>query len=349
MQEATDDIVFTCPPLPYEFDEVRYRTQGMGGSETALLEIARLLKAKTKRNVKVFRYGRTCIGDSGVEYFDIQGNITDHFLTRIPRVHISWRHNYRLTYAKTFLWAHEIRVDGIDSKRNFDFVLCLSNFHKNFIHRHQWIPSRKIIVTRNGIDPDKLHFDKSSKNPNKIVWMCSPDRGLKSALLVLDILVKSFPKLELHVYYGVYLLYMNGHEREADELKGMIASRPYVNYHGSVEQSQMYREVADAVVWLYPCNILETFCVTALEMLALGVFPVTRKYGALAETLREAEQEGGAILLEHSRITDNDIEGYASGVSAVLRGRLWAKVSLDLQKHSWSSVADEWIEFMNLS
>jgi len=228
-------------------------------------------------------------------------------------------------------------------------MLCLSLFHKTFVHRNQHVPSRKIIVTRNGINPEKFSFEKPAKNQTKIVWMSSPDRGLKSALLIMDILVKRFPTLELHIYYGFHLLYLYGLEGEADELKRMISARPYVRYHGSVEQSQMYREVADAVVWLYPCNYLETFCIAALEMLALGVFPVTRRHGALPETLAEAEQKGNAILLQYDRIADNHLEAYADAVSKVLERRLWETVGLDLARYSWSSVADEWIEFMSLA
>jgi glycosyltransferase involved in cell wall biosynthesis len=129
----------------------------------------------------------------------------------------------------------------------------------------------------------------------------------------------------------------------------MIAACPYVIYHGLVEQRRMYEEVADAVVWLYPCDSLETFCITALEMLALGIFPVTRRYGALSETLADAERSGGAILLEYAHTTDRAIEAYADAVTGVLLARSWEKTRLDLPRHSWSSIADEWIEFMKLA
>ncbi|MGD0720596.1 MAG: hypothetical protein ABR970_06040 [Roseiarcus sp.] len=104
-----------------------------------------------------------------------------------------------------------------------------------------------------------------------------------------------------------------------------------------------------APVTLYPCNYLETFCITALEMQALGIFPVSRRLGALAETLGESELKGNAVLLEYPRITENDIQAYAAAIFEVLDGRLREKVSLDLDRHSWRSIADEWIGFMNLA
>lgn len=89
-------------------------------------------------------------------------------------------------------------------------MLCLSEFHKTYVHRNQFVPSRKIIVTRNGIDPQKFSFDRPKKNANKIVWMSSPDRGLNSALRVTDLLIQDFPNIELHVYCGFHLLYLYG-------------------------------------------------------------------------------------------------------------------------------------------
>jgi len=70
---------------------------------------------------------------------------------------------------------------------------------------------------------------------------------------------------------------------------------------------------------------------------------------ALADTLKDAEQRGAAILLEYSRIADRDVEAYAQAAVRVVRERMWERASLDLEKYSWSSIADEWIGFMQLA
>jgi glycosyltransferase involved in cell wall biosynthesis len=343
---TAEDIVFSCPQMPYAFDEKLYRTQGMGGSETALIEMARWLRRKTSRPVKVFNHGiETTVAESGVEW----GTARDqeaYFVRNRPKVHIAWRHNIRLTDARTYLWCHDLLTETVAERRNFDSMLCLSEYHKVYVHRNQFVPSRKIIVTRNGIDPSNLTFQRPRKNPNKFLWMSSPDRGLKSALRIMDVVTKELPEVELHVYYGFHLLRLYGLATLAGELEGMIKERAYVKYHGFTEKAQMYREAADAVIWLYPCNYLETFCIAALEMQALGVFPVTRRFGALADTLREAERNGSAILLEYPTLTQREIERYSAAVFSVLRGKLWERVSLDLEKNSWASIAGEWIDLM---
>jgi glycosyltransferase involved in cell wall biosynthesis len=349
-QLPNDEIVFTCPPqTAYPFDEEIYKTKPLGGSETALVQMAKLLKEKTGRPVKVFNMREDVLkADSGVEYHPA-AQLNAYLSKNKPHTHIAWRHNIELTKAKTYLWCHDLVTPGVEAKKNFDSILCLSPFHKGYVQGMQGVPDDKVIVTRNGIDPKKFPVVTRAKDPNKMVWMSSPDRGLEKAMLVMDKVRLTRPNAELHVYYGLENLYKFGLADLAEKLKKMMADRPWVKYHGFTEQVQMYKDVSDACVWLHPCNFIETFCITALEMLALGVYPVTRRLGALANTLADAEKKGQATLLNHDAVTDAEQTAYASAVIEALEQEKWKSVSLDLDKHSWASVADEWIKFMDLA
>lgn len=350
-QEPTDEVIFSCPPnQAYPFDEVLYQSKGMGGSETALIEMARLIKSKTNIPVKVFNTREEdVVAPSGVEYISNR-KLNEYLSKKKPKMHIAWRHNIRVTKAPTYLWCHDLFTPTVEQVCNFEKIMCLSDFHKNYVMGKQGVPEDRIWVTRNGIVPEKLKFERKPKNPNKIVWMSSPDRGLDRCMIVCDEILKEHPEIELHVYYGIENLKNYGPQMSslADRLKEMMSQRPYVKYHGFTEQSQMYKEVSDAVLWLHPCNFIETYCITALEMLALGVFPVTRRLGALANTLKEAEDKNQAILLDHDCISENEIKAYADAAKMVLKGRLWENVGLDLEKNSWESVADAWINEMQL-
>lgn len=351
-QEQTEDIVFTCPPnQAYPFDEEIYKTKPLGGSETALVQMAKLLKEKTGRRVIVFNVRENdLVSESGVEY--ISNRKMNEYLSKFkPAVNIMWRHNIELTRAPSYLWAHDLLTPAVEYKSNFDKMMCLSEFHKSFTIGKTGLDAKKIWVTRNGIDPEKFKaMARKPKNPNKLVWMSSPDRGLDRAMLVCDRVREAMPDIELHVYYGIENLYKYGPQMSAlaDKLKGMMNDRPYVKYHGFTEQSKMYHEVSDAVVWIHPCDFIETFCITALEMLALGIFPVTRKLGALINTLADAEANGRAVLLDHDCVTEKEFALYADATIKALKEKSWENVTLDLEKHSWSSVADEWIKEMNL-
>ena len=287
------------------------------------------------------------IAESGVEYLSNK-KITEYFSKYSPKVHIAWRHNIKLTNATTYLWCHDLTTASVESVHNFDKIMCLSEFHKNYVMAKQNVPAEKIYLTRNGIDPEKFKFEKKPKDPNKIVWMSSPDRGLERGILVVENARKQFPDLTLHVYYGLDNLYKYGLGALAEKLKAMMAERSWVIYHGFTEQAKMYQEVSDAVIWCHPCNFIETFCITALEMLALGIYPVTRKLGALANTLEEAESKKQCVMLDHDCVTNEHFEGYTKAVVNALKNNSWNNVNLDLNKHDWQSVAQDWIKEMNL-
>lgn len=352
-QIQTEDIVFTTPPQnAYEFDEELYKTKPMGGSETALIQMAKELKTKTGRRVIVFnmRENDLVMGESGVEYVSNR-KLAEYFSKYKPRTHIAWRHNIKLTEAETFLWCHDLFTPGCESAQNFDKMLCLTPFHKNYVQGLQGVSDEKILVTRNGLVPEKFKFERKQKNPNKVVWMSSPDRGLDRCMLVMDEVVKDFPKAELHVYYGIEHLHKYGPYMAAlaEKLKAMMSERPYVKYHGNTEQSKMYRDVSDAVIWNHPNNFIETSCITANECLANGIYPVVRRLGALGDTLKEAEQNGSATLLGYDWVDPKGIEIHANAVKDALRNSSWETMKpFDLEKHSWSAVADEWVDFMKL-
>lgn len=352
-QEQTEDIVFTCPPhQAYPFDEEVYETKPLGGSETALVQMAKELKAITGRPVKVFNVRDSeFTAKSGVEYIPNR-KVNEYFSKKKPRAHLAWRHNIQLTKAKTYLWAHDLFTQTVEAKQNFDKMLCLSEFHKNLTMGKCGVPEKNIIVTRNGITPEKFIFDRPKKNPNKFVYMSSPDRGLYGAILIVDEVRKVFPEVELHCYYGMENLRKYGLVDLADKIEALLPSRPWVKMHGFTEQAQMYREVADAVVLCHPATFIETYCITMLEMLALGVYPVTRRLGALQDTLAEAEAKGMATLLESDNlthyITPEEVHKYAAACIEVVQQEKWKNIDFDMNENSWHAVAKTWVKQMEL-
>lgn len=351
-QIQTEDIVFTTPPQnAYEFDEELYKTKPMGGSETALIQMAKLIKQKTGRRVIVFNMRKEpLVAESGVEYVPTS-RLNEYFSKFKPRTHIAWRHNIKITDAPTYLWCHDLFTQGCESVHNFDKILCLSPFHKNYVMGLQGIPEEKVIVTRNGIDPKKFDFEKPKKNENKVVWMSSPDRGLDRCMLIMDKVREEFPDLELHVYYGIEHLHQYGpHMADlAVKLKAMMDARPYVKYHGNTEQSKMYKDVSDAVIWCHPNNFIETYCITAIECLVNGIFPVVRRLGALQDTLKDAELNRQAIMLDYDWNDEDSIKYHANAVCRAILNRQWENLSgYDVSRHDWSVVADEWIDFMGV-
>jgi glycosyltransferase involved in cell wall biosynthesis len=254
-----------------------------------------------------------------------------------------------VTDAPTFIWCHDLQTQGAENHEAYDKHLCLTEFHKNYTMAMKGVPSDKIVVTRNGINLEKFPKELPAKNPLKCVFMSSPDRGLEYSMLVVDRMREMTGEaFELHVYYGFDNLYKFGMAEKADQLKKMASERPWVHLHGFTEQKKLYQEVADAALWIHPANFIETFAITALEMLMLRVFPITRFYGALQNTLGEAEAKGHAVLVKNQHFNAEAIQEYADRALEVWRDKRWESIDIDMAKHDWHRVAEEWVKFLGL-
>ncbi len=345
--KQVQDIVFTSAPngSPYVWDGDEYRAKGMGGSETACIEMAEHFAKISGRPIKVFNQRPDRKTVAGVEYVPV-ALLNEYLSLNRPYIHIAWRHSTKLTEAPTFVWCHDLITPGVEQTGNHVKAICLTPFHADFMHSMQLVPYDKIWVTRNGIKPDRFTGPKVKKNPNKIVFPSSPDRGMDRAILICDELRKDFPDLELHCFYGIEHLPQWGHQALHDKLLSMFKTRPWVKYHGKTEQSVLAGHLKEAVMWLHPCDFIETSCITAMEMIASGVYPVTRRLGGLKNTLAQAETDGMATLLNHDCVTPEEFAAYTQAAREALLERRWERTgfqTFDPNSLSWEKVAKDWL------
>lgn len=341
-----EDIVFSCHQQTfYEWDWGIYKSKGVGGSETAVCEMAKHLYDLSGRKVKIFSNVSNKRDFYGVEYIPAH-EMGDYLATHKPYAHIAWRHNKKITNAPTYLWCHDLVTPGAEHT-HYTKLLALSPFHRSYIRAIQNVPKEKIRITRNGVDPSRFAIrEPRMKVGNRVVYRSSPDRGLVQTILVMDKVREQVPDAELHVFYGFDNMYKNNAGAQADEMKKMVRERPWITYHGNVEQNKLSQECGNAKVWLYPTNFLETSCIGAMESLCEGVYPVVRAYGALKDTLRVAHEKGMCTMLDRDCETEQEIQDYASATVVALKEDYWKKVQVDPETFSWRQVAHEWLEWM---
>lgn len=342
-----DDIVISCPPQGmYEWDWEIAKSKGIGGSETAAVQMAYWLRKLSGKRVVVFNQRNTPLHSEGVDYLPAN-QISDYFSQNLPFAHIAWRHNVKLTEAPTYFWCHDLLAMGGENTAVYDKLLCLTPFHSRYVQAMQGIPESKIHVTRNGIDPARFNKNQSwpKKNPNKVLFPSSPDRGLDRTMRIMDKLRLEFPDLELHVFYGFDNMRKSGPQMVAlaDYLEGMMNERPWVKYHGNVQQDVLAEHMKEAVLWLHPANFIETFCITALEMACAGVYTVTRRLGALQDTCSQFEADGMATILDSDCETEFEYQLWAEAAADALRNKKWERVSVQSEAYSWRSVAYDWL------
>jgi glycosyltransferase involved in cell wall biosynthesis len=350
----TDEIVFSCIPgsHPYEFDEEVYKVKGIGGSETALVEVAKHIKSIVgSRRVIVFNTREKALEcESGVEYRPAQ-TMHEYFAKFKPELHIAWRHNIKLTEAKTFLWCHDLFTAGAEHHSVFDKHICLTEFHKDFVMVQQRVPEEKIFISRNGVNRERFDSVSCVRDENKIIFPSSPDRGLEFAIPIVEIARKLTGRpLELHVFYGIEHLEKYGPQMQdlQKRLKALFFVHPWIKYHGNVDQKTLAAEMKSSSVWLYPANFIESFCITAIEALYAGCFPLVREVGALKNTLKPFHDLGMAKLLYMEPFTRDDQEKWAHELVRVLEERAWEKINMDGFDYAWRGVAMDFLKLAGL-
>src|SRR5690348_12933320 len=266
--------------------------RGIGGSETAVIHVARAF-ADAGWRVDCYTTPDYMEGEyDGVGYWDPHrlrpGESCD--------VLVSWRNPGAIdlpVQAKArLLWCHDLHygADAGPAMRRYDRVLGVSRWHADYLADQYGLDPAKVDYVPNGID--LARFDPTVKKVfGRCVYASSPDRGLDRLLALWPAIKGQEDAPELHVAYGFDNLEKRaamGDQGAADyvaHLKRLIATTPGVVHHGRMGQGDLARLHGEAWAWLYPTSFTEVSCITAMEAMAGGNVPVCSSVAALKETV----------------------------------------------------------------
>lgn len=263
---------------------------GIGGSEEAVIYLSQEL---TKLGYEVTVYN-SC-GDyagiySGVEYKNyFEFNPNDEF-----NYFVAWRGNVlknKLNAKTTSVWLHDVPQPGQFTKKdldNIDKIIVLSEFHKTLLP--DFIPEDKILVSSNGINLKDFNNIFEKRNPRRIIYTSSYDRGLINLLDMWADIRNEVPSAELHIFYGweTWMKMEKQGVRDPNIRIEMtkLMNQPGIYEHGRVGHKQLAKEFAKSGVYAYPSFFEEISCISAMKAQASGCVPVTTDYAALAETVK---------------------------------------------------------------
>lgn len=264
---------------------------GIGGSETAVIELSKRL-AKMGWNVTVYNEcnvepeGKVFDGVTYKNYW--QFNPKDTFdvlwVWRLPELF-----DYDMDARVQILDLHDTMTPAdIPQSRweKMDKIFVKTNYHRSLFPS---IPDDKFVVVGNGVDLARFDIKGVKRNPNRFAYTSTPNRGLDILLeFIWPKIREKMPDAELHVYYGwntFYKLEKNNPERMAwmKKVQALMEQSGVIN-HGRVGQAQLAEDLLKTSYWLYPTYFPEIDCITAKEMQAAGVIPITSGFAALAET-----------------------------------------------------------------
>lgn len=173
------------------------------------------------------------------------------------------------------------RADKIDK------YMVLSPWHKEIIDAAYPLLGGKVVITSNGIKCDLIAEVEAEgipkRNPKKLIYASSPDRGLESLIEIFTRAREYEPELELHVFYGLNNIEKLidfekrfAHYRAFKERILKAMDRPGIFFHGRVSQKELYREWMTAGIWCYPTEFGETSCQPAGSLIftKTGMVPI---------------------------------------------------------------------------
>lgn len=288
--------------------------EGVGGSETHIIEMARHIQRQGTYQVVVF-----CKCPES-ETIDIKGNVGSKnkiyleenfegveylsldsyydFITQyyVDHVIIS---RYSEYYPATLLCkveniyfvVHDLSLSGniIPLDHKLKAIFCLSEWHVEFFN--QVFPSLKHLTTHMyyGINP---LFKPGVKVPKKFIYSSFPNRGLLELLNMWPKIYEKHPDASLHIYSDVAHKWSNQVEPEKmEEIRKLITKYNVINngmnifYHSWVDKKTLAESWSTSEYWFYPCTFKETFCLTALEAAITKTLAITPPLAALQNTV----------------------------------------------------------------
>lgn len=300
-------IAFFTTPLFETWHPKTLAANGSGGAETCIMKLAPMFAADGWRTVVFGTPGLDRgVDENGVEWW----NSDEYQLQEEFTVFVSSRSPYPFQQNKpnakaSLLWMHDVNIrDVFDSMTHKpDKVIGLTQWHVDHMSKLYGIDKSEFAIVPNGIDIDNFPewgWNHHNGEP-KFIWSSSPDRGLDTLVGMWPMIKSKYPEATLDIFYGfdaidkIVAMYR---ERGVDpgatyleELKnkimGAINSQggKGITMHGRIPQNELAEFAMDSNYWAYPTTFCETFCITALEMQAAGVIPITSSLAALNETV----------------------------------------------------------------
>ncbi len=345
---------------------------GCGGSESALIYMARELQ-KLGNEVFVFnRCGNSHGNYEGVEYLDISefppfleaGKTLDILVIfrDLDILKVLQADTSPIGIKRKVYWAHDdasflwnnpgvMQEVGRWLNEKTERIFAVSGWQAGIYTEKFGVKKEKIFITRNGINLD-LFKNGVAREPNRLIYTSVPDRGL-------DVLVDIFPEIkkragaELYVFSS-FKIY--GAPETDEKLKDIFnrAKNEGIHIMEPLPQKDLAKELLRSKLMVYPNHpatfhpvFAETACIAVLEAQAAGTPVITSRRGALPESVIDGET---GILIPGDPYSDEYKARFIEAAVNLLKNKNeWARLSRNgreriNQEYPWAKIAGEWLE-----
>lgn len=240
-----------------------------------------------------------------------------------------------------------------ETVKNLSGIIFVSDWQELSFINYFKLSNIKTNVIGNGITPNfrgqflNLEDFKIKKKNTRGIYASTPFRGL-------EVLYESSfhlnEKIIIDVFSSMKTYSLDDNEK-FQILFDKIKKNNRFNYLGSVNKKILAENFSFASFLTYPSIFAETFCITLLDSLAVGIEPIITDLGALKET---SLRYGRFLSLDN----DNFILNYANLINEAIKNKdknfdEWCNkqynqmIDVNLN-HNWTKKAEKWIDIIKL-
>ena len=366
-----------------KWDARNWVENGIGGSEYSMLKLAYKLQSKgydvtVAGDVQLgWLWGVKWVNEDALknnrgprglnEAHDVR--VKDHYDIVIGNNYISFIKHLEavnISFDKAYFWMHNedyykwYKGEELNEYKSYfkhpklKAIIGVSKFHANILKENasklfDYTPQEAHTYIRsidNAIDLDDytewknvpIEIDTDNKVKGRVIWSSSPDRGLEMILRNWKDWKAKRPDLSLVVCsppYSVGWL-------DKKMLKGLKG----VEWKANLCPLDLKREIAKAEYWIYCSDYVETYCISALEMMMGKVKIMTTGTGNIMSLIGSGDRGEICTMDPDSVINDllNDINKpiyNTRQTNKVKKALKWAR------NENWDNRVNEWIEMID--
>ena len=276
-------LLFFDPLCPRPYSEASLREGGLAGTEASTVRIAEALDAWVVQHNRTRTEGRYRVPEE-------MAQVREVVVLRDPRALETAARLF--PGARLTLWVHDRIEPGSSRGRWFaraaealrrlePRIVCVSDYQRGHVAATvARLPGSERLVVRRIYNPvdDAVVPDGTRVDAAKLVFLSSPNKGLRLALDAFRALRRRMPELRLCVANPGY--------------KSFAArAMPGVEWLGSLPHTRVLAETRAALCAFSPNFVIpETFGLVFAESHAVGTPVLTHDCGAAAEVVADAGQ-----------------------------------------------------------
>ena len=279
------------------------------------------------------------------EHYKFPDNV---FVSHIPQELKKSTHEYKI------LWAHHAYDQQVFLNFEHDIVnhiVSPSQWNKDQFIKYHNVPEDKITVIPNGVAD---MFSYSNQKTKTMIYTSIPYKGLEVLSRVIPLITQRHPDVKFKIFSSMSL-YGPGPDQFLhiyDHLKKMSN----VEYSEAIDREELIKHYQESAFFIHPCTWEETFCVSMVEAMRCGAYPIITDIGALSEVA--GEKNASVVPIEGEptskgfKVTDNFINTFAETCCEALNyydqeQTYYHKVSKIIsdyvtEKYNWKTIAEQW-------